>query len=316
MENDVKLKLSDIQKKGKNKASDLWYVKKVEKQAEAGDISLKLSDTKPTRAANPKLRQSRALFFGEFKQMRKSSLIWFAVIAGLCIITAATYPLMKVAFDALQDQFGSLPPDMVNIINEMIGAMDTFVKYYLTSAGLALMLALFGGIVASTMLTKDSKGNASEFLYAMPIKRTRIVVIKYAVLESIVVLFNLALLVISVVLALCFSGGEAIDYVAILAHIGSATLMSIVVSSLIFGLSLMSKKRVGFGVALGIVLIMYLILPLSAIDGLGFVRYLTPMSIPTVVGAPFEWIVSLIWLAVAAVAVAAGFLRFRKQDLV
>ncbi|MCL2539949.1 MAG: ABC transporter permease [Firmicutes bacterium] len=311
MSNDnVKLSLNDLNKKGREKV----YAKR-KAVAVSGDVTLALHETVPTAAG--KTRRLSRLFCGEHKQMHKLTLIWLAVIAGLCLITAAVYPLVKVAFSEMTAMIDSLPEIWQDMIVAMFGLMDTFVNYYILSAGLGMMVGLFAGIIAGNVFSKDNKGNAAEFLYSMPISRNKIAAVKLGVLVSIVTLFNAGIALFSLIMAWCFSGGEVIAYGTLFAHFGSILLMSLLIAAFVFGLSMLSKKRIGLGLALGLVLIMYFLFIISAVDpAVEFIKYFTPMGIPTMIGTPFEWAVAVVWAGLALVTLVAGFVRFKRQDLV
>lgn len=191
----------------------------------------------------------------EIKENIKNFIIWSFSVGILGLICIAMYSGMSEDMAALSDSFSNM-----GAFSEAFGmstlGIGTLVGYFATEIGTIHGLGggLFAAILATGMLSKEEDGHTGEFLYSLPVSRSKIVTSKLMAVESLLVGFSIicGLLYMAGFLYL----GEEIPMADFAKFIGLELLMDTEIAMVCFVISAFGKKT-KLGTGLGITLIFY-----------------------------------------------------------
>lgn len=211
----------------------------------------------------------------ELRQNSKSLMIW-ALTIGLicygCIILYQSVEGQLIDKAKLFDNMGAMT-QALGLDKISIATLDGYF-----STQIVMMFALGAGmcvaILGASLLAKEEEGHTSEFLYTLPLSRTRIVLEKYASLLLMVVIFNLICIAFEILgiwqVGLVFSMDLFIKYHTL------ALLMQVEIASLAFLMSSLNRRK-PIGLALGLVLGFFAAdMMCRVLPDLEYLKYLTP----------------------------------------
>ena len=236
-------------------------------------------------------------------------LIWATLISALMIVTMSMFPLISRAVR-------SLPED----IRAYLGPMDNVNMYFESQASeiWALLLCVYGAVLVYKLVTKELKGKSCEIVYTSPASRGEIIRTK-----ALRIFINISLMNI-IIAAFAFMSlyiwGSAYNLVHFLVYTFVVWLVAMIVTYLIFGISLLFNQKMS-ALPIFVILIAFYIL-MSFYTNLPTLGYFTPMSVlgggiieHGFYGVRLYGMPIVIWLVICVVTNIVGFCKFRKSDL-
>jgi len=197
----------------------------------------------------------RTIFCKEMKLNIKSLLIWSLTVGGLGLICVLMYQSMEGDMQEMADAFSNM-----GAFSDAFGmstlSIATLAGFFATEVGTVhgLGSGMFAAVIAIAILSKEEEGHTGEFLFSLPVSRTKVIAAKgisvlialvaFTVICGIMYLIGVAML------------GETIPNEEFIRFMAGQLLMNIEVASVCFAISSISgKNRMGLGI--GIVMVMY-----------------------------------------------------------
>lgn len=144
------------------------------------------------------------LYKVEIKSMLKSFLIWTIVVSGLLIFFMSMFPSMKNSglSDLMKSKMDAIPEAMRDAlgISQTIDFSDLLQYFAYCTQYILMAGCIYAGILGANSLIKEESEGTIEFLYAQPIKRNEIVMIKILSTLTLMIIFNLVLFLVTMVL--------------------------------------------------------------------------------------------------------------------
>jgi len=191
----------------------------------------------------------------EIKNNLKSLLIWAACVGGMGFACILLFSSMQGDMESMAENFASM-----GAFSDAFGmsqlSIATLIGFYATEVGTIHSLggAMFAAIISGSMLSKEEDGHTGEFLFSLPIARSKVVLAKWCAVITHILLFNL-LCVTLYILGFALLGEDLPAKEYFLYHI-MLVLMQTELAAICFAISaFMRKNRIGLG--LGIVMLFY-----------------------------------------------------------
>ena len=248
------------------------------------------------------------LYKHEMKMNRNALLIWTLSVGLICFGCILLYTSLEESVQGIAESFSDM------------GAMSlaTLQGYYATEIALMHGLggAMFAAILGMGLLSKEESGHTTEFLCVLPVGRGYIVLWKYLVLISNIVLLNLVcagLYVLGFIMM-----GEDIDGREMALYHLAAVLMQLEIGSICFFLSACMKKN-KFGAGLGLTLLLFAAdMMCRIIPAIENMKYLTPFYYSNAADifaeGKINGVMAAIGVCVTVVCYAAAHWVYCKKD--
>ncbi|HEY8443340.1 MAG TPA: ABC transporter permease subunit [Clostridia bacterium] len=280
-----------------------------------------MAEKKSNKYINP------ALIKGAISQSKKFLIIWFVVIIALIFIYLAVFRVV-INMVPIESLPAELAPQFLAMKNS--GIFHFYALCYLDEDNLTLGY-IFSAIVAMAALLKDESNNTTEFLFAHPISRKKMFITQMLSFVSIVLIFNVAVTLASLILLGAFNkfnfGFNIGQFFAL--H-GSALLVNLIIGLLMYGIAsnLKGKKYLALCIVGGIVLhfsytvvslmITFLTNKYAWMENLRYIFVYSVIDINKVASGgniALNWQPIVIWLAPAIALNILGYFRYQKKDL-
>ena len=254
----------------------------------------------------------------EIKTNLKSLLIWGFCVGGMCLGCLLLYESVRESMEGIGDMFAdmgafsaALGMDKVNI--------GTLEGYYAVEISILLSLggAMFSALLGAGLCAKEEEGHTTEFLNALPLKRSRILAEKYAAFLVLLILFH------GICTALILGGfgcmGEPPHWESLLKYHGAVLFMCVEVGTVSFLLSVWSRKR-PVGAAVGLAMALYMTdLMCRVVPALEKAKYITPFyycsGADIFSGESADLLVWGVGIGVTALALLGAFWKYARKDL-
>ena len=258
------------------------------------------------------------IFLHELKLNKIALIIWSAAISfmlGICVII---YPEMSSQMGEISEMFADMGAFTTAFGMDQLN-FGEFMGYFGIECGNVLGLggALFAAIVGASALAKEEKDHTAEFLLTHPLSRTRIISEKLAAALAQILILNAA--VIGVIFACIGAVGVEFEAKTLLLTFLAYLLLQIEIAAITFGISAF-LRRGELGIGLGLAFVFYFMNILSNLtEELEFVKFITPFSYADGAHIIPEGSIEIKYLAVgiviAAVGIAAAYLKYNKKDI-
>lgn len=254
----------------------------------------------------------------EMKSLYKTLLIWTLAVGGLCFVCILLFNSMKEEMAGMAESFSQMGAfaDAFGMSQLSIATLEGF---YATEVGTvhSLGAAMFAAIISMVMLSKEEDGHTGEFLFTLPVSRTKVITAKFAAVITNVIIFNVSSVgayTLGIVIL-----GENIDFARLFLYHGMQFLMHLELAGICFGLSAFMKKN-KLGLGLGIVMIFYAYdLMARVIPDLSDYKLLSPYSYSNAVDifstGEVEVPALVLGMIVMTVCVSAAYVRYGRRDL-
>ncbi len=191
----------------------------------------------------------KAVFLRELRFNLKNFLIWSLAVGGLGFACILLYSSMQGEMKQMADAFSNMGAfsDAFGMSTLSIG---TLTGYFATEVGTVhgLGSCMFAAILAITALSKEEEGHTGEFLYALPISRSKAVAAKALCAALVLICFTI---VCASLYALGFVIlGEEMPLADFFKYMSMQLLMNLETAGICFLCSSLSvKNRMGLGIA-------------------------------------------------------------------
>jgi ABC-2 type transport system permease protein len=114
------------------------------------------------------------LYTKEIKRNRKNLAIWTAIVLGFTMMVLAIYPYMAEMGEGLNVIMEKIPPELGKALGMDADTWSSILGFYSTYYGvyIIVLLSIFTGSTAASILAKEERNQTSEFLMTRPISRT------------------------------------------------------------------------------------------------------------------------------------------------
>jgi len=255
----------------------------------------------------------------EIKLSVKSLLIWFACVGGMGLACILLYSSMKGDMAAMAESFASMGA-FADAFGMSQLSIATLIGFYATEVGTIHGLggAMFAAIMSTCMLSKEEDAHTSEFLFSMPLSRTKVVLSKWCAITTNIVLFNIVCVIVYVIGFIIL--GEDIPVKEFALYHGMQVLMQIEVAAICYAISAFMKKN-KFGLGLGIVLLLYAYdLMARVIPDLADYKLISPFSYANAAdilsSGEVEMTAILLGVVVLIGCIVTAFQGYIRRDLV
>ena len=218
------------------------------------------------------------MFKREMKNNFKSYIIWVALLTFFLLMAYAFYPTLDqgASFDELLEM---MPQELLVALNMDIVDVNSAFGWFASEG--YMMVALLGGcyaaILGSSIVLKEHSEKTIEYLISKPISRLSILRNKLMVGILYIFLFNLVLLLVSLISLYVL---DDLDAKLLLLFSGSALMTQYIFFFVTVFISMFfTKTKKMIGVSLGLVLGTYFIQVLSLLsEKIEFLKYLSPFE--------------------------------------
>ena len=195
------------------------------------------------------------ILFRELKLNLKSFLIWSISVGAMGLACILLYQSMEGDMKDMADMFSNM-----GAFSDAFGmstlSIATINGYFATEVGTVhgLGSAMFAAILAIDILSKEEDKHSGEFLFSLPVSRSKVLAAKGGCIVILLILFT----VICALFYICgfVYLGEELPTSEFTAFMLRQFLMNIEIAAICFGVSAFSgKSKMGLG--LGIVLFLY-----------------------------------------------------------
>lgn len=213
----------------------------------------------------------------ELKYSIKTLFLWFICAGGMGFACILLFSSMKESMEDAAKSFASM-----GAFSDAFGmsqlSIATLPGFYATEVGTihTLASAMFAAIISTAMLSKEEDGHTSEFLFSLPISRSKVVIAKWCATATLTCSFQVLCLLLY--LLGIFILGDEMPMDKFFQFHALQLLMSLELSAICYGLSaIMKKNKIGLG--LGIVLFFYACdLIVRVVPDLSDGKFLSPFS--------------------------------------
>lgn len=269
------------------------------------------------------------LYKFEIRQNLKSFIIWFAVIATITFLFMAMVPsfqskdyleLVNAKINAIPKGFGVA----FGLSSSITGVdfQDAVFYFGYMMQFFAIAIVIYSINLGSNILSKENVEGHIDYLATKPIKKSTIIIAKYKVLLTYIILFSVILFAISCLSIIIFSNKNE-PFLANFSRLFLKLFFEyLVFGTLAFFLSAISKRTAKTNlVAVGIFFVAYMCgIASQLLEKLGKLKYLSPpfMFAGTTAGYSFTntdyWYMFALFI-VSALLFSVSLWRYSTKDL-
>lgn len=258
------------------------------------------------------------IFKHEFKQGRRTLIIWTAAISFMLAVCILIFPDMSSQTDDITSMFADMGGFSQAFGMDKIN-FGEFTGFFGVECGNVLGLggAFFAALLGISALAKEEKEHTAEFLLTHPISRTRIIAEKLGNIAAQLIILNLVVIAVTAVSVNIIR--EKADTKTFALLFLAYFLMQLETAAITFGISAFLKSA-GFGTGLGLAAIFYFLnLIANLVDKTRFLKYLTPFSYTESADIIADTAINGGYLAVGMVftliGVGIAFWKYSKKDI-
>ena len=258
------------------------------------------------------------LYIHEMRRGRVGLIIWTAVIAFMLGVTVFIYPQMASQMDEVSKTFADMGAFSSAFGMDRLN-FGELGDYFCVECGNTLGLggAMFAALLGTAALAKEEREHTAEFLFTHPISRVGAMLSKLAALASKIVLLNAGVAAVSALSIVAI--GETVNVRTVALVLTANLILQLEIAAISFCVSAFVSRGTG-AIGIGIAFAFYFVNIISNIsEDLKFLKYITPYAYSD--GAEIKTAGALdakylaVGGAIAAVCVAAAFVRYRRKDL-
>ena len=259
----------------------------------------------------------------ELKVNFKSFLIWMLVLIIMFGFVYIIYPFIisDETMKSIDDFVKVLPPEVTKAFNMDMSSIATAYGW-LKSEGFMFLLLITGfysAYLGSTILLKEEKDKTIEYLYSLPVKRSKIVLNKIIVALLYIIAMVLIIGIFNYIALLLLGKFDQKQFLllSITPLFSAIPLFSI--NLFISTLLKRNKKTIGFSI--GLVFIFYILNVLSEIseksEGLKYLSIYTLSDIRNVItNVKINPVLILVSLLISIVFIVTSFIKYQRKELV
>lgn len=254
----------------------------------------------------------------ELRRGKKGLAVWSLAIGFFIAVTVFLFPEMKSEMKGIGEMFQRMGAFASAFGLDKLN-FGEFIGFYAVESGNILGLggALFAALIAVSALSKEEKEKTSEYLFAHPVSRTRIITEKLVAVMLQIVLLNLFILAVASISTVLI--GEEVPWKTMLLLHLAYFFTEVQIAGLCFGVSAFLRNG-GIGIGLGIAISLYFIDIISKLtEKAEFLKYFTPFAYTE--GAEIvrterlDTELLLIGMAVSVTGIVLAYVKYGKKDL-
>lgn len=218
----------------------------------------------------------------EIKVNFKSFMIWTSILIGLFLVVFLIYPsiMERDTINALNEMMKMFPEEILKAFNMDISAIDSAFGWLKTEGFVFVLLitGIYSGILGSGILLKEESEKTIEYLNALPITRTSIVLNK--VCAGVIYIVSMVFLLgIFNYIGLMLSG-DFDQKVYLLLSVTPLFSSLVIFAFCLFVSTFAHKTKKTIGISLGIVFMSYFLNMISEIsESVSFFKYFSVFSL-------------------------------------
>lgn len=254
----------------------------------------------------------------EFRANLKSFLIWSGALIVI-FFTAST------EFEAYHNN-----PDIVEAMKtfeSLFQALGVEVQNMTTPKGfLALVsiyiylpLSIYAGLLGSNIISKEEKDKTAEFLFTMPVSRTKVLHSKLLVALVYIVLIDLVTIGVNILAYSRFDLGSDFFEFTIYLALGVFLTEILFLSIGMFLSSILNQYKLSGGITIGFLIASFMIsMLIGFVDKADFLMYITPFQFfpaDKMMEGVFEPIFLVITVLFTSLGFAGLYYYYRRRDL-
>lgn len=225
------------------------------------------------------------LYRFELRQNYKSFLIWFISIAVLLFLFMALVPSFQSSdyLELVNAKINAIPKGLgyafgLNSSVTGVNFQDVIFYFGYMTQFFAVAIIIYAINLGSGILSKENVDKHIDYLASKPIKKSTIVIAKYKVLLTYILLFSVALFVVGCISILIFNSKHEPFFAEITRLFVKLFFEYLIFGTLAFFVSAISKRTVKSNlVVVGIFFVTYLAgIAAQLLDKLEKLRYLSP----------------------------------------
>ncbi|WP_078409132.1 ABC transporter permease subunit [Priestia abyssalis] len=261
------------------------------------------------------------IFLKEVKSHRKSLILWSIGVFLMVASGMTKYEAYSSSGQSINDLMADIPKSLRAVLGFSELDVTKASGYYgMLFLYLLLMATIHAVMLGATIIAKEERDKTSEFLFAKPVSRSKVITAKLLAAFTNIVIFNLITFVSSVILLGKYSDGEAVNgEIAIL----MAAMFILQILFMVIGSALAAVKKnpkTAASVATGILLLTYILsIVIDLNENIEGLRYFTPFKYfeakNVMYGGGLDVIfvvISLIWILSLLVVT---YVYYKKRDL-
>lgn len=258
------------------------------------------------------------LWIQEWKQNRKSFLVWSILVGLFCLLCLLMYDSMGDKVQEMSGMFSELGDFSVALGMDKI-SIGTLQGYYAIEISLIFSLggAMYAAFLGSSLVAKEEEGHTGEFLVTLPLGRGRIIFEKYLSMISLFAAFHvIGLLFIRLGFAWM---GETVQENYFWTYHLFAFLMNLEIGSICFCASAFLKKKPVGAVMCAAVLFYVADILCRVVPALEFLKFLTPFyycnATDIFSGESVKLLYPVLSLIITVISFVSADLVYTKRDL-
>ena len=258
------------------------------------------------------------IFVHEMKQNTKMLLIWGITTSALIFVCMLLFPQLQSSMQEVTKAYSSM-----GALTEAFGmdqlSFGTPMGFYGIECGNVLGLggSFFAAFIGVSMLAKEETSHTAEFLFTHGIGRCRIILEKLIALVSILVIFNVLCVGVSVISFAMI--GETIEVKAFCLFHLAQFIMQLEIAAICFATSAL-VRRGSAGIGLGIATLLYFLNVIGNISkDAEWLKYITPFhysdAADVISKVEIDEKLLLLGCLYMVVAIAIAFWYYGRKDL-
>ncbi len=262
------------------------------------------------------------IFKFEFKQLRKSILIWGLVVPISLFSYIAFFPLIADNSTGFQEIMNQLPEEMLAIFG-MIPELPvtTILGYFsLTFTIIQIPIAIQACNYGFNMLSVEERELTADFLLTRPVTRSKIIISKFLAAFAALTIVNAVLWVASIGAVYAFKGSATIQISNVIILLSTTVFFQLFFVGVGMLVSMLVKKIqsvISYSMALGFG--MYIITSMGALISSKIFKYISPYShfAPQyiLVEGSYDWTLSLISFGVIIISLVGSYFLYLRRNI-
>ena len=189
----------------------------------------------------------------------------------------------------------------------------------LVSVYIYLPLSIYAGLLGSNIISKEEKDKTAEFLFTMPVSRTKVLVSKFLVALTYILLIDLVAVGVNILAYARFDLDRDFFEFTIYLTLG-VFLTELIFLSLGFLLaSVLNQYKLSGGIMIGFLMASFMVsMLIGFVEEADFLKYLTPFQYfpaDKMMKGSFDLIFLFLTFLVSASSIGGLFYFFKKRDL-
>jgi ABC-2 type transport system permease protein len=261
------------------------------------------------------------IYFHELRSYRKNTVIWVLAVGAATVLFMSMFSIFREGSADLVNLFKGFPDAVLKAFGmpdiQKLFSLPGFYSFILG------FLVLCGAIQAMNLgissLGRETSGKTADFLLTKPVTRARVVAVKLLAVFTYLVVSSIAFLLVATASAYAVSP-DGFDYGTFLLMSLSFLYVQLIFAALGFLVSVIVPKiKSVLPVSLSTVFGFYIIGSVAAALNDVRIYYLTPFKyfdpVDIVQHSAYQLKYVIISVVVIVVAVAAGYLVYKKKDI-